>query len=98
MTATVITLAPAFPAEMAPDEGACYMPTVVYNNSIILTHWGRLGLDHASGSAYEQVRPWPVQDCLYGKHSVQGRNGDSAVAASGTFARGQRFVVAGVVV
>lgn len=23
------------------DEGACWAPTEVYNNSIILTHWGR---------------------------------------------------------
>ncbi|GIL78717.1 hypothetical protein Vretimale_380 [Volvox reticuliferus] len=39
---------------MAPDEGACYMPNVVYNTSIILTHWGRMDSDHKSGSAYEQ--------------------------------------------
>ncbi|KXZ54698.1 hypothetical protein GPECTOR_4g766 [Gonium pectorale] len=39
---------------MAPDEGACYMPTVVYNNSIILTHWGRTDVNHTSGSAYDQ--------------------------------------------
>ncbi|GFR52399.1 hypothetical protein Agub_g14911 [Astrephomene gubernaculifera] len=39
---------------MAHDEGACYMPTVVYNTSIILTHWGRMDLEHTSGSAYDQ--------------------------------------------
>ncbi|EFJ52271.1 acetylglucosaminyltransferase [Volvox carteri f. nagariensis] len=39
---------------MAPDEGACYMPTVVYNSSIILTHWGRMDPDHKSGSAFDQ--------------------------------------------
>ncbi|PNH11304.1 putative glucuronosyltransferase [Tetrabaena socialis] len=34
------------------DEGACYMPTHVYNKSIILTHWGRMDADHTSGTAY----------------------------------------------
>ena len=32
--------------------GACYMPTEIYNTSIVLTHWGRLDLHHVSGSAY----------------------------------------------
>ena len=27
----------------AADEGACWMPTEIYQNSIILTHWGRWG-------------------------------------------------------
>ena len=27
----------------AADEGACWMPTEVYQNSIVLTHWGRCG-------------------------------------------------------
>ena len=25
----------------AADEGACWMPTEIYQNSIVLTHWGR---------------------------------------------------------
>ena len=33
---------------MAHDEGACYMPSDVYNASIVWTHWGRHGLDHVS--------------------------------------------------
>ena len=32
--------------------GACYMPTEVYKTSIVLSHWGRLDLDHRSNSAY----------------------------------------------
>ncbi|KAG2497881.1 hypothetical protein HYH03_004147 [Edaphochlamys debaryana] len=38
----------------AMDEGACYMPTNVYNASIMLTHWGRTDPEHTSGSAYLQ--------------------------------------------
>ncbi|PNW76519.1 hypothetical protein CHLRE_11g467660v5 [Chlamydomonas reinhardtii] len=34
------------------DEGACYMPTEIYNSSIMLTHWGRLDLNHTSNTAY----------------------------------------------
>ncbi|KAG2488357.1 hypothetical protein HYH03_013047 [Edaphochlamys debaryana] len=34
------------------DEGACYMPTEIYNTSIMLTHWGRLDEQHVSGTAY----------------------------------------------
>ena len=26
---------------IAADEGACWMPTEIYQNSIILTHWGK---------------------------------------------------------
>jgi hypothetical protein len=26
----------------AHDEGACWMPSEIYNTSIVLTHWGRL--------------------------------------------------------
>ncbi|GAX81627.1 hypothetical protein CEUSTIGMA_g9055.t1 [Chlamydomonas eustigma] len=37
---------------MPHDEGACYMPTEIYNTSIVLTHWGRLDLDHKSGTGY----------------------------------------------
>ncbi|KAG2494841.1 hypothetical protein HYH03_007081 [Edaphochlamys debaryana] len=33
------------------DEGACWAPNVL-NNSIWLTHWGRMGLDHKSQTAY----------------------------------------------
>ncbi|KAG2494840.1 hypothetical protein HYH03_007080 [Edaphochlamys debaryana] len=33
------------------DEGACWAPTVL-NNSIWLTHWGRMGLNHTSQTAY----------------------------------------------
>ena len=28
------------------------MPTEVYNTSMVLSHWGRLDLDHRSNSAY----------------------------------------------
>ena len=41
---------------MAADEGACWMPTAIYNTSIVLTHWGRLEANHTSGTAYLQVR------------------------------------------
>jgi hypothetical protein len=34
------------------DEGACWAPTELYNNSIILTHWGRMDPDHTSGTAF----------------------------------------------
>ena len=49
---------------MAHDEGACYMPTEVYNTSIVLSHWGRLGLEHTSNTAfyadnYNQALVWP---------------------------------------
>jgi hypothetical protein len=37
---------------MPHDEGACYMPTEIYNTSIVLTHWGRLDLEHESGTAF----------------------------------------------
>ncbi|KAG2494839.1 hypothetical protein HYH03_007079 [Edaphochlamys debaryana] len=33
------------------DEGACWAPNVL-NNSIWLTHWGRMGLDHKSQTGY----------------------------------------------
>ncbi len=33
---------------MPHDEGACYMPTEIYNTSIVLTHWGRMDLNHTS--------------------------------------------------
>ncbi|KAG2481846.1 hypothetical protein HYH03_019188 [Edaphochlamys debaryana] len=35
------------------DEGACWAPNVL-NNSIWLTHWGRMGLDHKSQTAFWQ--------------------------------------------
>ncbi|PNH07817.1 putative glucuronoxylan glucuronosyltransferase F8H, partial [Tetrabaena socialis] len=38
---------------MAHDEGACYMPTHVFNASIVLTHWGRTELNHTSNTAYD---------------------------------------------
>jgi hypothetical protein len=38
----------------AHDEGACWAPTEVYENSVILTHWGRMG-PHSSGTSYGQV-------------------------------------------
>jgi hypothetical protein len=28
------------------------MPTEIYNSSIILTHWGRMDLNHTSNTAY----------------------------------------------
>ncbi|KAG2488349.1 hypothetical protein HYH03_013039 [Edaphochlamys debaryana] len=34
------------------DEGACYMPTEIYSTSIMLTHWGRMDLNHTSNTAY----------------------------------------------
>jgi hypothetical protein len=40
---------------MAADEGACWMPTAIYNTSIVLTHWGRMEPNHTSGTAYLQV-------------------------------------------
>eukprot|EP00798_Chlamydomonas_sp_ICE-L_P001799 gene1799-33219_t len=36
------------------DEGACWMPTEIFNNSIILTHWGRLEPNHTSGTAFNR--------------------------------------------
>ncbi|KAG2455017.1 hypothetical protein HYH02_000842 [Chlamydomonas schloesseri] len=33
------------------DEGACWAPNIV-NNSIWLTHWGRMELNHTSNTAY----------------------------------------------
>ncbi|KAG2488354.1 hypothetical protein HYH03_013044 [Edaphochlamys debaryana] len=46
------------------DEGACYMPTEIYNTSIMLTHWGRMDLNHTSNTAYgpdnyNQGLTWP---------------------------------------
>jgi hypothetical protein len=41
---------------MAHDEGACWMPKTVYDRSIMLTHWGRTGLNHTSNTAYFMVR------------------------------------------
>ncbi|GAX80494.1 hypothetical protein CEUSTIGMA_g7932.t1 [Chlamydomonas eustigma] len=35
------------------DEGACWFPTEIYENSTILTHWGRLDPDHKSNTAFE---------------------------------------------
>jgi hypothetical protein len=40
----------------AHDEGACWAPTEVYRNSIMLTHWGRLDREHTSGTSYTPVR------------------------------------------
>jgi hypothetical protein len=37
------------------DEGACWAPTEVYTTSIILTHWGRLDLDHRSNTAFGEA-------------------------------------------
>ena len=37
---------------MAHDEGACYCPNEIFKTSILLTHWGRLDLNHTSGTAY----------------------------------------------
>ena len=34
------------------DEGACWFPSEIYNSSIILTHWGRMELNHSSGTQY----------------------------------------------
>ena len=34
------------------DEGACWAPTEVANTSILLTHWGRMDLEHQSNTAY----------------------------------------------
>ncbi|KAI8474753.1 MAG: exostosin-like glycosyltransferase [Monoraphidium minutum] len=36
----------------AHDEGACWAPAEVYESSVILTHWGRLDRDPASGTSY----------------------------------------------
>ncbi len=37
---------------MPHDEGACYMPSEIYNASIVLTTWGRLDLNHTSSTGY----------------------------------------------
>lgn len=38
---------------LAPhDEGACWLPSEVFNTSIILTHWGRMEMNHTSNTAY----------------------------------------------
>lgn len=46
---------------LAPhDEGACWFPTEIYNHSIILTHWGRMG-PHESNTAFaadNYSSPW----------------------------------------
>jgi hypothetical protein len=34
------------------DEGACWAPTDIAANSIVLTHWGRMDLEHTSNTAY----------------------------------------------
>ncbi|KAL6749482.1 exostosin-like glycosyltransferase [Haematococcus lacustris] len=34
------------------DEGACWAPRVITDNSIILTHWGRMDANHTSNTAY----------------------------------------------
>ncbi|KAL6745753.1 exostosin-like glycosyltransferase [Haematococcus lacustris] len=34
------------------DEGACWAPRVITDNSIILTHWGRLDANHTSNTGY----------------------------------------------
>ncbi|KAG2501892.1 hypothetical protein HYH03_000390 [Edaphochlamys debaryana] len=39
---------------MAADEGACWMPAVPWNTSIILTHWGRMDPNPKSNTAYVQ--------------------------------------------
>ncbi|KAG2501891.1 hypothetical protein HYH03_000389 [Edaphochlamys debaryana] len=36
----------------AADEGACWAPTEIFNTSIMLTHWGRMDLNHTSNTAY----------------------------------------------
>ncbi|KAG2431439.1 hypothetical protein HXX76_009454 [Chlamydomonas incerta] len=49
----------------AHDEGACWLPTEIYNTSIILTHWGRMDDVHVSGTAWgydnysAPLPPWP---------------------------------------
>ncbi|KAG2489065.1 hypothetical protein HYH03_012501 [Edaphochlamys debaryana] len=35
------------------DEGACYMPTEIYETAIMLTHWGRLDLNHTSNTGWK---------------------------------------------
>ncbi|KAG1665166.1 hypothetical protein FOA52_005547 [Chlamydomonas sp. UWO 241] len=38
---------------LAPsDEGACWWPSEIYNTSTMLTHWGRMDIDHQSNTAY----------------------------------------------
>lgn len=34
------------------DEGACWMPKIIYDKAIMLTHWGRLDPNHQSNTAY----------------------------------------------
>ncbi|GLC34055.1 hypothetical protein PLESTB_000832400 [Pleodorina starrii] len=50
---------------MPHDEGACWMPRDLYDRSIVLTHWGRMDLDHKSNSAYMQDVYTNVVDAGY---------------------------------
>lgn len=54
------------------DEGACWFPTEVYNNSIILTHWGRMDVNHTSNTAYELDNYSTVKFDNYSQHLGMG--------------------------
>ncbi|EFJ49814.1 acetylglucosaminyltransferase [Volvox carteri f. nagariensis] len=53
------------------DEGACYMPTEIYQTSIMLTHWGRMDLNHTSNTAY---RPDNYSDGITWKGVLDGKD------------------------
>ena len=59
------------------------MPTEVYENSIVLTHWGRIELDHVSNTAfkwddYNQVTAFAVSvlEKKGGRQGVGKRSGE----------------------
>lgn len=55
------------------DEGACWAPAEIYNSSIILTHWGRTGDDHESGTSFPQVRGRHQPPALHQLCAAAGR-------------------------
>jgi hypothetical protein len=57
----------------AHDEGACWAPQEVYERSVVLTHWGRVGADHVSGTSYYPVSArilcvWCVCNAMFVVH------------------------------
>lgn len=61
----------------AHDEGACWAPAEIYNNSIILSHWGRMSPAEVIGDAggavmttsstsrwVQGLRPWLLPGCM----------------------------------
>ncbi|GLI62946.1 hypothetical protein VaNZ11_005800 [Volvox africanus] len=52
---------------MSHDEGACWMPKALYDTSIVLSHWGRMDVNHTSNSAYHQDNYSGVMDRAFYK-------------------------------